>query len=243
MARKKKKVTDETLDNSEVKETETSKENTDTLETTDLPESPTETKVDTVDSSMEGEEVKEESALSSETDENTDSTIDPSDEDVLDTLDGIRPLTDTTDSVVISAAPVATPPIKTTAAKEQSTEVTGDASLHGYIQSYLTLVQGSDINRTAKAFALLLQYVISKPTSDNIRTVHKFFIEYKNSILHESKALQGITMHSKPFRAKIELCYGVFKNLAGPKAKMDMDRVRKTLGEAFTTEIVKLSKA
>jgi len=224
MARKKKK-TDELVDDvNATKETDTKSDDIKDEQT------PTdESKVEAPKDELGEEKVEEK--LSDETDPDPDipnildgSMANPPEADIIDTPPVLDPIP--------TAPPVVNEPKK----------VLGDTTMANAITSYLALVQGSDIKRSATAFAMIFRALLTKTTAENVKAVYDMFITHKNDILHESKALQGVTVLQKALRAKVELAYGVFREITTTNKQMDIERIRKVLGESFTNEIVKLSK-
>jgi len=226
MARKKKKTDELVNDIDSTKETDIKSEDIkDEQGPTD------ESKVEAPKDKIEEEKVEEskEETLSDETDPDIPNILDgcmanPPEADIID----IPPIFDPTPT----APPVVDKPKK----------VLGDATMTNAITSYLALVQGSDIKRSAIAFAMIFRALLAKTTAENVKAVYDMFVTHKKDILHESKALQGVTVLQKALRAKVELAYGVFREITTTNKQMDIERIRKVLGESFTNEIIKLSK-
>lgn len=117
-----------------------------------------------------------------------------------------------------------------------------DAAMVQYINAYLKNVadpKQKSVALSAKTMGTMFQYAIANPKGHNLAAIKSFFSKFKESILAESVALQGITHLPVKQRLKVETMYTVFRELTTDKRKLNKDRIRAILGDDIVTWLAK----
>lgn len=140
------------------------------------------------------------------------------------------------------------PPVKEVKKeKAQFTYKPADASIVNRINTYLEQFPKGDVVATAREFSMIFQQLVIKPSANNVAAVESFFRKHKDSMMAETVALQGLNSLkiSVKQKIKVETLYHVFRTgtTKGLSSKtLNMEQVRKIVGDQLTTELVKKFK-
>ena len=91
------------------------------------------------------------------------------------------------------------------------------SSVTTFLNDYVKYMSRSVPNKAAlttgvKAFVLAVRAILANPTQESLDYFWNFFIEHKDTLMHERSGLRGVTTIDKATRHKVETFYTLFRN-------------------------------
>ena len=105
--------------------------------------------------------------------------------------------------------------------------------LNHYFDRYIKAITNKDIKDAAASLKNIIAIIIRKPDVEHMKALFNFFNEYKDSILVESVALQGIETIEPITRGKIEIIYTIMRIITKypqRKDKINWDVAKQVIG-------------
>ena len=168
-------------------------------------------------------------------------------------ITSIEPITtDTTDSKQESsnATEATTTPNASESKTEQKPKAEAffdDPVLDQYLREYVDGIKTKNVAKAAAALKNIITTVVRNSDIKHVQALFNFFNKYKDSILVETVALQGIERFDQATRGKIEILYTIMRTLTKypqRKDKINWDVVRKVLNnEKVVNWLIGKSKA